>query len=104
MLPVCWLQVVPLLYNSLGSLAPGELVMLLSTYITGGVYQQELFAAVTEFVYEAVGRLSAMEVSEVAWSYAVADHYDDDEDLFKALADRAQEQLQVSRGGGLHVG
>jgi hypothetical protein len=89
------LQAVPVLYNSLGALSPSELVALVGAYSTAGAYQQELYAALSEFLWEALSELEPAEVAEVAWSYAVVGHYDDDEDLFNKLADAAASNVQV---------
>lgn len=50
-----------------------------------------------EFLWEGLtsGQLDAAALAEVAWGYAVVQHYNDDEDFFGALADAAVKQLEV---------
>ena len=84
-----------MLYNSLGTFTPSELVALVAAYSAAGAYQQELYAALSEFLWEALSELEPAEVAEVAWSYAVVGHYDDDEDMFNELADMAVSSIKV---------
>eukprot|EP00775_Hariotina_reticulata_P013208 gene13208-13339_t len=95
-------QAVPVLYNSLGNLQLPDLMRLLVAFSTAAqhspeVYSQELYAALTEFLWEglASGQLDAAALADVAWGYAVVQHYNDDEDFFGALADAAVRQLET---------
>jgi hypothetical protein len=89
---------VPAAYASLGDMAPADLAHLLSAYAAVPYYSQELFAAATEFLWEALPRLAPGQLAEAAAAYAAVGHYDDDEDLWNGIAERAAALAHV--GGG----
>lgn len=96
----CILQAVPVLYNQLGQLTPSDLLDLLSAYATAAshsptAYSHELFAALTEFLWEGLSELDTRELADIAACYAAVDHYDDDEDFFGGVAAAALHKLEV---------
>jgi hypothetical protein len=91
---------VPVLYNRLGQLTPPDLARLLSAYAAAAqhspsAYSQELFAALTEFLWEGLGQLDPRGLADVAVAYAAVGHYHDDDDFFGGLAAAAAQRLQV---------
>lgn len=94
-----------MLYNQLGQLSVRQLVDLLTACSAAasahspGAYSQELYAALTEFVWEGLGQLDGRGLADVAWAYAAVGHYDDDEDLFQGLAAHALSRIEVRRRG-----
>jgi hypothetical protein len=96
-------QAVPVLYNQLGQLTPSGLLDLLSAYATAAshspsAYSHELFAALTEFLWEGLSELHPQGLADIAACYAAVDHYDDDEDFFGGVAAAALHKLEVRRG------
>lgn len=92
-----------MLYNQLGQLTPPDLVSLLTAYAAAAqhspaAYSQELFAALTEFLWEGLVQLEPRCLADVAWGYAAVDHYHDDEDFFGGLASASLQQLEVGVG------
>lgn len=61
--------VVPL-YNGLGRLSSEELVGVLLAYAGLGAYEHELFAAISEFVWDKLPEMEPAGLAAVAWSYA----------------------------------
>lgn len=89
-----------MLYNQLGQLTPGDLLDLLAAYATAAqhspsAYSQELFAALTEFLWEGLNNLEGRGLADIAVGYAAVDHYDDDEDFFGGVAAAASHKLEV---------
>jgi hypothetical protein len=96
-------QAVPVLYNQLGQLTPSGLLDLLSAYAMAAshspsAYSHELFAALTEFLWEGLSELDTQGLADIAACYAAVDHYDDDEDFFGGVAAAALHKLEVSWG------
>lgn len=93
-----------MLYNQLGQLTPGDLLALLSAYAAAArhspsAYSHELFAALTEFLWEGLNEVDARGLADIAAGYAAVDHYEDDEDFFRAVATAALHKLEVRRQG-----
>lgn len=89
-----------MLYNNLGQLQAADLLRLLMAYATASqhsqsVYSQELFAALTEFLWECLGQYTPSDLADIAAAYAAVGHYDDDEDFFSGLAAAAVEKIEV---------
>lgn len=98
-------QAVPVLYNQLGQLTPSDLLDLLSAYATAAshspsAYSHELFAALTEFLWEGLSDLDPQGLADIAACYAAVDHYDDDEDFFGGVAAAALHKLEVRHAKG----
>lgn len=73
---------------------------LLAAYATAAqhspsAYSQELFAALTEFLWEGLNNLEGRGLADIAVGYAAVDHYDDDEDFFGGVAAAASHKLEV---------
>lgn len=97
-----------MLYNQLGQLTPADLLDLLSAYATAAAhtpsaYSHELFAALTEFLWEGLEKLDPAGLADIAACYAAVDHFDDDEDFFTGVAAVALHKLEV-RERGIRVG
>lgn len=93
-------QAIPAAYASLSDLPAADLARLLSAYAEASCYSQELFAGSTEFVWEQLPRMGPGQLADVAVAYAVVGHYDNDEDLWLAIAERTTARVQV-RGWGV---
>lgn len=98
------LQAVPVLYNKLGELSCADHLRLLTALSTAAqhtaaAYSQELFAALTEFLFEGLEQLQPGDLTDIAAGYAAVQHYDDDEHFFDALAAAAAQRVEV---GGQH--
>lgn len=91
-----------MLYNQLGQLTPRDLLDLLTAYAgaaashTPSAYSHELFAALTEFLWEGLGGLEPGGLAAIAEGYAAVGHFDDDEDFFGGVAAAALHKLEVS--------
>ncbi len=64
---------------------------------------QELFAASTEFLWEALAGLPPPALTDVAVAYAAVQHYDDDEHFFDKLADVAHQSIAVRNSSHTHT-
>jgi hypothetical protein len=101
-------QAAPVLYNQVGQLTPSDLLDLLSAYATAAshspaAYSHELFAALTEFLWEGLNELDSRGLAEIATGYAAVDHYDDDEDFFGGVAAAALHKIEVGTKAGVWV-
>lgn len=100
------MQAVPVLYNKLGGLSPPDLLRLLTAFSTAAqhspsAYSQELYAALTEFLWESLAQLQPGDLADIAAAYAAVEHYDDDEDFFDGLAAAAVQKIEVGPESGL---
>lgn len=93
----CWplLQFVPALYNKMSDLSASDVSRVLAAYSAACVYNEDLYTALGDFVWQKLSEMHPSALSSVAWAYASACHYNDDEDLFEGIARAAMDSIKV---------